>query len=71
MYNTYGTLIEGVLCTMVADKCAVRITEDNAGVITKGIIIKRLLTTFRLKEYVMKQLEDKHLSPSITLAKFY
>ena len=47
------------------------ITDKNAGIITKGMIVKRLLSIFKLKEYVQDKLREVHLSPSITLENFY
>lgn len=57
IYNTFGTLLEGILCNIISDYSTITIKDQNSGLIAKGIIIKRLLNAFKLKEYVMEKLK--------------
>lgn len=45
--------------------------EDNRAHFWKGIIIKRLFTTYKLKSYICDQLKKIKLNPDITLKEFY
>ena len=57
IYDTFGNLVEGVFCTVVSRFGAITINDFNAKNITKGIIVKRLLSTFQLKEYITDKLK--------------
>lgn len=37
----------------------------------KAVLVNRLLTTFKLKEYIMKKLKEARLDASITLSEYY
>jgi hypothetical protein len=71
MISSFGGLINGVVCNYIGSNSLVNVTKKNASFITKGILVNRLLTTFKLKAYIADHLKAERLSPSISLSEFY
>jgi hypothetical protein len=52
-YDTFGHLLTGIISSALVDNCRININNDNASDIVKAVLVKRLLTTFKLKEYII------------------
>ena len=71
LFPTFEGLLFGILSNKLAEGSTFHITVDNAKTVAKGLMINRLLTTFKLKHYIFEKLKEKKLSPSISLAEYY
>ena len=54
----------------IAEKRVIDV-KKNASFIVKGILTNKLMSVFKQKDYIINQLKEERLSPSITLAEFY
>jgi hypothetical protein len=68
IYNTFGSLIQGIICNSIASNSLISVSVENAQFITKGLLINKMLSTFRLNSYITKKLKDSRLSPNISLS---
>ena len=68
IYNTFGSLIQGIICNSIANNTSINVNVKNASFVTKGLLINKLLSTFKLNSYITKKLKDSRLSPNISLS---
>ena len=71
LFDYFGTLIDGIVSNVLAQGMELNINSQNARFITKGLMVQRLLTTYKLKDYIIKKLKVARISPSITLGEYY
>lgn len=71
LITTFGSLINGIISNTLVARSLLRINKQNAAVIVKGILTNSLLTSFKLKDYVIKKLIEERMNPNISLSEFY
>jgi len=71
IYNTFGSLIQGIICNSIATNNSISVGVNNASFVTKALLINKLLSTFKLNSYITEKLKDSRLSPNISLSEFY
>lgn len=71
LITTFGSLLDGILSNTLLGNTLLRVNKLNSSIIVKGILTNNLLSTFKLKDYIIKKLMEDRLNPSITLSEFY
>lgn len=66
-FRMFSSLAEMIVTENPLLKTMIQITDENKTEIWKGIIIKKLFSTYKLKEYIQQKLEEKMLNRSTTL----
>jgi hypothetical protein len=59
IFETFGSLYEGIITNFIANYSGVilELSRETASKIFKGVIVKRLLTSYKMKEYVINKLK--------------
>jgi hypothetical protein len=60
-----------VITNSYTSQVKMKLPTTDTGAICKGFVVKQLLTTFRLKEYVIGKLTENSFRENITLAEFF
>jgi hypothetical protein len=68
LLGTFGSLVEATVANQLATDCPMHIDKQNANKIAKGMISMRLLTTYKLKNSIIEELEKANLTADATLS---
>jgi hypothetical protein len=71
LFPTFENLLYSIISNSMVDGSTFSVNKFNAKAVAKGLMINKLLTTFRLKTYIMDKLSEEKFSPSISLREYH
>lgn len=67
----FEDLLFSIISNGLVKGSSFKINKENAKSVAKGLIINRLLTTYKLKNYIMDQLSKHKISPNVSLSEYH
>lgn len=68
LYSTFGHLLNGIISSKIVQNYSIDINQDNAEERVKAVLINRLLTVYKLKNYIISKLKKARLNQNISLS---